>query len=94
MGLCPFYNDSAIISRLSCKAPCHKGGYALFDPSLEKLFPFTCDGFCRMHMFEDSIAENFDKVEELYRAGVNEFVFDMSALSPKFIPLLLNKFFG
>lgn len=94
LGLCPLNNDSAIISRLSCKAPCHKGGYALFDPSLEKLFPFTCDGFCRMHMFEDSIAENFDKVEELYRAGVNEFVFDMSALSPKFIPLLLNKFFG
>ena len=94
LGLCPLNNDSAIISRLSCKAPCHKGGYALFDPSLEKLFPFTCDGFCRMHMFEDSIAENFDKVEELYRASDNEFVFDMSALSPKFIPLLLNKFFG
>lgn len=93
LGLCPLNNDSAIISRLSCKAPCHRGGYALYDPSLNKVFPFTCDGFCRMHMFEDSILEQFDKVEELYRAGVNEFVFDFSALNAKFVPILLDKFF-
>ena len=93
LGLCPLNNDSAIISRLSCKAPCHRGGYALHDPSLDKIYPFTCDGFCRMHMFEDSILEEFDKVEELYRSGVNEFVFDFSALNAKFVPLLLNKFF-
>ena len=80
-------------SRLSCQAPCHRGGYALHDPSLDKLFPFTCDGFCRMHMFEDRILEQFDKVEELYKAGVNEFVFDFSALNAKFVPVLLNKFF-
>lgn len=93
LGLCPLNNDSAIISRLSCKAPCHRGGYALHDPSLGKIYPFTCDGFCRMHMFEDKILEQFDKVEELYRSGVNEFVFDFSALNAKFIPILLNKFF-
>ncbi len=93
LGLCPLNNDSAIISRLSCQAPCHRGGYALLDPSLGKLFPFTCDGFCRMHMFEDRILEQFDKVDELYKAGVNEFVFDFSALNAKFIPVLLNKFF-
>lgn len=93
LGLCPLNNDSAIISRLSCQAPCHRGGYALHDPSLGKLFPFTCDGFCRMHMFEDNILEEFDKVEELYKAGINEFVFDFSALNAKFVPLLLNKFF-
>ena len=93
LGLCPLNNDSAIISRLSCKAPCHRGGYALHDPSLDKIYPFTCDGFCRMHMFEDKILEQFDKVEELYRSGVNEFVFDFSALNAKFISLLLNKFF-
>ena len=93
LGLCPLNNDSAIISRLSCKAPCHKGDYALHDPSLNKLFPFTCDGFCRMHMFEDRILEQFDRVEELYKAGVNEFVFDFSALNAKFVPVLLNKFF-
>lgn len=94
LGLCPLNNDSAIISRLSCKAPCHRGGYALHDPSLNKLLPFTCDGFCRMHMFEDTILERFEDVEELAKAGVNEFVFDFSALNAKFVPLLLNKFFN
>ncbi len=93
LGLCPLNNDSAIISRLSCKAPCHRGGYALHDPSLDKLLPFTCDGFCRMHMFEDTILERFDDLEELAKAGVNEFVFDFSALNAKFVPMLLNKFF-
>lgn len=94
LGLCPLNNDSAIISRLSCKAPCHRGGYALHDPSLDKLLPFTCDGFCRMHMFEDSIMERFDDLDEFLKAGVNEFVFDFSALNAKFITLLLNKFFN
>lgn len=93
LGLCPLNNDSAVVSRLSCKAPCHRGGYGLHDPSLDKIYPFTCDGFCRMHMFEDKILEQFDKVEELYRSGVNEFVFDFSALSAKFVPILLDKFF-
>lgn len=93
MGLCPLNNDSAVVSRLSCKAPCHKGYYALKDPSLKKIYPFVCDGFCRMHMFEDSILDDFSSVEELYNAGINEFVFDFSALHSKYIPLLLNKFF-
>ena len=90
LGLCPLNNDSAIISRLSCKAPCHRGGFALHD----QLLPFTCDGFCRMHMFEDTIMERFEELEELSKAGVNEFVFDFSALNAKFVPLLLNKFFN
>ena len=94
MGLCPLNNDSAIISRLSCKAPCHKGGFALKDPSLKKVFPFTCDGFCRMHMFEDTVMQDFSCVKELYEAGVNEFVFDFSALNAKYIPILLNEFFN
>lgn len=94
MGLCPLNNDSAIISRLSCKAPCHKGGFALKDPSLKKVFPFTCDGFCRMHMFEDTVMQDFSCVKELYDAGVNEFVFDFSALNAKYIPILLNEFFN
>ena len=93
LGLCPLNNDSAIISRLSCKAPCHRGGFALNDPTLKKIYPFTCDGFCRMHMFEDKILEDFDKVETLHNAGVNEFVFDFSALHSKFVPVLLNNFF-
>lgn len=94
MGLCPLNNDSAVVSRLSCKAPCHNGCFALKDPSLQKLYPFVCDGFCRMHMFEDRILEDFSCIEELYNAGINEFVFDFSALHPKYIPLLLNKFFS
>ena len=92
MGLCPLNNDSAIISRLSCAAPCHKGGYALKDPSLNKIFPFTCDGFCRMHMFEDRILEDFSVVDELFEVGINEFTFDFSALNAKYIPILLEKF--
>ena len=93
MGLCPLNNDSAINSRLSCNAPCHQGGFALKDPSLNKIYPFTCDGFCRMHMFEDSIMQDFSNVEELANAGVNEFVFDFSALHSKYIPILLNEYF-
>lgn len=93
LGLCPLNNDSAIISRLSCKAPCHKGGFALKDPSLKKIYPFTCDGFCRMHMFEDKILEDFENIDILQKAGVNEFVFDFSALHSKFVPILLNNFF-
>ena len=93
LGLCPLNNDSAIISRLSCKAPCHRGGFALNDPTLKKIYPFTCDGFCRMHMFEDKILEDFDNIDTLRNAGVNEFVFDFSALHSKFVPVLLNNFF-
>jgi len=92
LGLCPLNNDSAIISRLSCKAPCHKGEYALKDPSLKKIYPFTVDGFCRMHMFEDRILEKFDEVDELVKMGINELVFDFSALPAKLVPILLTNF--
>ena len=92
LGLCPLNNDSAIVSRLSCKAPCHKGGFALKDPALKKIYPFTCDGFCRMHMFEDTIMEDYDKIDELVKAGINEFVFDFCALDAEFIPVLLTNF--
>ena len=92
LGLCPLNNDSAVVSRLSCKAPCHRGGFALKDPSLKKEFPFTCDGFCRMHMFEDKILENYEMIDELKQAGVNEFVFDFSALNAKFVPILLTNY--
>ena len=94
LGLCPLNNDSAIISRLSCKAPCHRGGYALKDPSLKKIYPFTCDGFCRMHMFEDRILEDFSHIDELTAAGINELVFDFSALNAKYVPILLDKYFN
>lgn len=92
LGLCPLNNDSAIISRLSCKAPCHNGGYALKDPSLKKIYPFTVDGFCRMHMFEDKILERFNEIDYLLKIGVNEFVFDFSALPAKLVTILLTNF--
>lgn len=91
-GLCPLNSDSAINSRLSCAAPCHKGGYALKDPYLNKVFPFICDGFCRMHMFEDKILEDYKDLERLKKAGINELVFDFSALDAKYIPILLDGF--
>ena len=37
--------------------------------------------------------EDFSNIEELYDAGINEFVFDFSTLDAKYIPILLNKFF-
>ena len=92
MGLCPLNNDSAVVSRLSCKAPCHRGGFALKDPSINKIFPFTCDGFCRMHMFEDKILENYSMIDELKSAGINEFVFDFSAIQAKFLPTILTNY--
>lgn len=91
-GLCPLNNDSAIVSRLSCKAPCHRGGYALKDPALKKLYPFTCDGFCRMHMFQDEILQNFENIDFLVKNGVTEFIFDFTALNAKYIPVLLTNF--
>lgn len=94
LGLCPLNNDSAIISRLSCKAPCHNGIYALKDPSLNKVFPFTVDGFCRMHMFEDKILERFEEIDSLVKSGINEIVFDFSALDAKFVPILLTNYFN
>lgn len=94
LGLCPLNNDSAIISRLSCKAPCHKGEFALKDPSLKKIIPFTVDGFCRMHMFEDKVLERFDEVDTLVKNGINVLVFDFSALPAKFVPVLLTNFFN
>lgn len=90
LGLCPLNNDSAIISRLSCKAPCQKGHYALKDPSLKKMYPFVVDGFCRMHMFKDEILEMYSYIDALKEIGINEFVIDFSNLNARFVPILLT----
>lgn len=92
LGLCPLNNDSAIISRLSCQAPCHNGNYAIFDPSLNKIFPFTTDGFCRMHMYKDEILENYNLVDELINIGINEFVFDLNTFNGNYVSIFLTKF--
>ena len=91
-GLCPLNSESAVIPRLTCKAPCHKGNFALKDPSLKKTMPFTCDGFCRMHLFEHLVMQDFDNIDTLLNAGINEFVFDFTDLTPAFIPVLLTNF--
>lgn len=92
LGLCPLNNDSAIVSRLSCKAPCHNGNYALKDPSLNKVLPFVVDGFCRMHMFQDYILHLYEYVPKLEKIGINEFVIDLSDLPPKYVSILLTHF--
>ena len=94
LGLCPLNNDSAIVSRLSCKAPCHNGNYALKDPSLKKVLPFVVDGFCRMHMFQDYILHLYEYVPALQKIGINEFVFDLSDLPAKYVSVLLTHFFN
>ena len=45
-----------------------------------------------MHMFEDKVLEDFDDVDRLKKAGINEFIFDFSALNAKYVPILLDKF--
>ena len=94
LGLCPLNNDSAIVSRLSCKAPCHNGNYALKDPSLKKVFPFVVDGFCRMHMFQDYILHLYEHLDKLQEIGINEFVIDLSNLPPKYVSILLTHLFN
>jgi len=92
LGLCPLNNDSAILSRLSCTAPCHKGNYAITDPSQGKTFPFTVDGFCRMHLFHPKILDLFNHIKYLENLGINEFVADLSGLSHELVPVLLTRF--
>lgn len=94
LGLCPLNNDSAIVSRLSCKAPCHCGNYALKDPSLKKVFPFVVDGFCRMHMFKDYILHLYEHLDKLKEIGINEFVIDLNNLPPKYVSILLTHLFN
>ena len=91
-GLCPLNNDSAVLSRLSCSAPCHKGNYAVVDKDREKVYTFTVDGFCRMHMFRDKILDLFKYTRQLQDIGVNEFVIDFSCLDTKLVPILINRF--
>ena len=90
LGLCPLNSDSAIVSRLSCKAPCHKGNFAINDPSLKKVLPFVVDGFCRMHMFDNELVHMYKDIEDFKKQGITEFVIDLSDLPAKFVPMLLT----
>ncbi|MFH0703160.1 MAG: hypothetical protein V2B14_06460 [bacterium] len=91
-GLCPLNNDSAILSRLSCSAPCRHGNYAILDPTIGELFPIAVDGFCRMHLFKNQILDLFKYLNYFQNTGINEFVIDFSGLPAKLVPILLNRF--
>jgi len=91
-GLCPLNSDSAILSRLSCKAPCHHGSYALFNPSEKKLMPVAVDGFCRMHLYKEKVLDLFRYIKYFQEIGINEFVIDFNSLDAKLIPVLLTRF--
>lgn len=91
-GLCPLNNNPAVLSRLSCSAPCHHGNYAVFDPDLKKHFPLSVDGFCRMHLFDTQILDVMRFIPLLEEADINEFVIDFTALDSKLVTVLLNRF--
>jgi hypothetical protein len=43
-------------------------------------------------MFEDTVLQDFDNVEEYLKAGINEFVFDFSNLDARYISVMLTNF--
>ena len=92
LGLCPLNCNSAIVSRLMCAAPCHKGHWSVKDPSLDKILPFVVDGFCKMHMFEANIEEDFEKIPCYQSLGFNEFVIDFLAIHSALLPKLLKNY--
>jgi len=91
-GLCPLNTDSAILSRLSCSAPCHQGNYSITDPSTNKSFPIAVDGFCRLHLFKSEILDLFKYLRFFETIGINEFVIDFNGLPSCLVPVLLNRF--
>lgn len=92
LGLCPLNCNSAVVSRLMCSAPCHRGHWSVKDPSLNRIFPFVVDGFCKMHMFESEIMQNFDKIPVYQELGFNEFVVDFLAIHSELLPKLLKNY--
>ena len=81
LGLCPLNCNSAVVSRLTCAAPCHRGHWSVKRPFIKiKFYPFVVDGFCKMHMFESEIEQNFDMIPHYTEVGINEFVIDFLAI--------------
>jgi len=91
-GLCPLNTDSAVLSRLSCPAPCQLRRFAITDKDRNKSYTILVDGFCRMHLYRDRILDLFKYMKKLQEIGVNEFVIDFNALSSKLVPVLLNRY--
>ena len=47
------------------------------------------DGFCKMHMFEDGIVQDWDKIEFYEANGINEFILDLSAVHSAVVPKII-----
>ena len=84
--------DSAVLSRLSCPAPCQKRRFAITDKDRNKNYTILVDGFCRMHLYRDKILDLFKYIKTLQNIGINEFVIDFNALSSKLVPVLLTRY--
>ena len=50
------------------------------------------DGFCKMHMFEEEIIQNFDKIPYYLNLGINEFIIDFSSIHSPLVPKLLTNY--
>jgi len=91
-GLCPLNMDSAVLSRLSCSAPCRQRRFAITDKDRNKNYTILVDGFCRMHLYRDKILDLFKYMRTLENIGINEFIIDFNALSSKLVPVLLTRY--
>ncbi len=90
VGICPLNDELPTVSRISCKAPCHKNSYAVEIG--ERLYPFVVDGFCGAHLFESEIEildKNYKKLKDI---GISDFVIDMTALKADFLQPLVKNF--
>jgi len=91
-GLCPLNMDSAVLSRLSCPAPCQKRRFAITDKDRNKNYTILVDGFCRMHLYRDKVLDLFKYIRFLEKIGINEFIIDFNALTSKLVPVLLTRY--
>lgn len=91
-GLCPLNSDIAIVSRLSCKAPCQKASYAIVDPFTNDMLPMVLDGFCRFHLVNSYIEDRLKNINKYINIGITDFIIDFSALPAEMIEPLLNRY--
>ncbi len=91
-GLCPLNANLAVVSRLSCKAPCQKHNYAVVDPSTSEMIPVVLDGFCRFHLVNSFIEDMLPEKDKYINAGITDFVIDFTALPAKMVAPLLDRY--
>ena len=91
-GLCPLNSDIAVVSRLSCKAPCQKASYAIVDPFTNEMLPMVLDGFCRFHLVNSYIEDRLKNINKYISIGITDFIIDFSALPAEMINPLLDRY--